>query len=47
MEMNKKINKDEKQEDIVIIDEGINVKHVIEPLSFVCCPILIIPFKII
>ena len=45
MEMNKIINKEEKQEDIIILDEGINTNNSIEILGY-CCPIIFILFRL-
>jgi hypothetical protein len=46
MDMNKTIKKEEKQDDIVILDEGINTKNIIEPMGL-CCTITIFPMRII
>ena len=43
MDMNKIIKKEEKQDDIIILDEGINGKN-IEILRF-CCTISFFPYR--
>lgn len=46
MDMNKTIKKEEKQDDIVILDEGISNKDIIEPMGL-CCYVTIFPIRII
>jgi hypothetical protein len=45
MNMNKLIKKEERQDDIVILDEGIDAKNVIEPLSWLCCVVYFFPYR--
>jgi hypothetical protein len=46
MEINKLAKKEEKQEDLIIIDEGLNPRDVIEPMGYKCCLIFIMPYSI-
>ena len=39
------IKKEEKQEDIIILDEGIKAKDVIEPMGWVCCTVYVFPYR--
>jgi hypothetical protein len=45
MEIINVIKEEEKQEDIIILDEGIKAKDVIEPLGWVCCIIYVFPYR--
>jgi hypothetical protein len=47
MEINKLAKKEEKQEDIIIIDEGFNSRDLIEPMGWRCCWIMVIPFSVV
>jgi|GEM_PF-5718156 len=45
MDKREVMRKEEKQDDIVILDKGIDVKSIIEPESWVCCHTIIFPYR--
>jgi hypothetical protein len=45
MDTRKAMRKEEKQDDIVILDEGIDTKSIIEPQYWVCCLAAIFPYR--
>jgi hypothetical protein len=45
MDKNKVTKKTEKQDDIIILDEGINRKNIVEPQGWICCTAFIFPYR--
>jgi hypothetical protein len=45
MEIINLIKKEETQEDIIVLDEGIKAKDVTEPMGWICCTIYVFPFR--
>ena len=45
MDMRKEIEKDEKQEDVIVLDKGIDTSDVIEPQNWLCCAVSIWPYR--
>jgi hypothetical protein len=47
MEINNATKKEEKQGDIIVLDEGITKNNIIEPLSWLCCIQTFFPYRLV